>query len=73
MLSCPCKQCTERKQGCHGKCARYKEWRRVRDAGKAKRDSEMETTGYIVKNQTGRGKYRGYGGRPCRKSTEWTP
>lgn len=23
----PCKDCTERKQGCHSQCEKYKEWK----------------------------------------------
>ncbi len=23
---CPCKGCEDRREGCHGKCAEYKEW-----------------------------------------------
>ena len=27
----PCNECTEREVGCHGKCARYKQWRKELD------------------------------------------
>lgn len=28
-LHCPCKDCPDREVGCHGKCKRYAEWRKV--------------------------------------------
>ena len=27
MKMCPCKECEERKVGCHAKCEDYKEWK----------------------------------------------
>ena len=27
---CPCYNCQERTVGCHGKCAKYKEWQETR-------------------------------------------
>ena len=33
-MRCPCKNCTERKLGCHGTCERYKAWKDYDQANK---------------------------------------
>ena len=38
---CPCKDCSERYQGCHGKCSRYTEWRSEYDKMKAQLAAEI--------------------------------
>lgn len=30
--NCPCRDCPDRKLGCHGMCRRYQEWKKVNDA-----------------------------------------
>lgn len=37
MKTTPCKNCTERKLGCHGTCESYTEWKKVQDDICAKR------------------------------------
>lgn len=43
MKPAPCKNCTERKQGCHGKCEKYIEWCNYREALKKENDILNET------------------------------
>lgn len=45
MISC-CMNCTERRQGCHSLCARYKEFREKREAIRASRAKEREYTDF---------------------------
>ena len=41
---CPCMGCTDRHQGCHGKCDKYKEWRAKMDKlMKARQDARVDT------------------------------
>ena len=42
--NCPCWQCKERTEACHGKCERYGEWfARIQKAKEAERKDNVET------------------------------
>ena len=53
MTECPCRYCTERKVGCHGKCNKYKSWKKESDAINRKinqaKTSERITTDDIIR------------------------
>lgn len=36
-MKIPCKDCPDRKLGCHGKCDKYSEYRKCQDEANAKR------------------------------------
>lgn len=36
-MKIPCKDCQDRKLGCHGKCDKYSEYRKCQDEANAKR------------------------------------
>ena len=44
-MKCPCKECSKREVGCHGKCANYQEWRKWRDEQNAK-ERAIRNAGY---------------------------
>lgn len=43
----PCVGCEERAEGCHGKCERYAEYRRLIDEYKGERKLEGESLAYL--------------------------
>ena len=47
-MKTPCQHCEARKPGCHSECERYKEYRAVCDACKAKRKKESIMTEYGI-------------------------
>ncbi len=42
MLSAPCKDCAERRPGCHSECERYKEYSRERAELSKRRKADLE-------------------------------
>lgn len=44
----PCKDCKERKVGCHSTCEAYKEFQRQNDVTKANRRKESDANGYVI-------------------------
>ena len=44
----PCKDCKERKVGCHSTCEAYKEFQRQNDDTKANRSKESEANAYVI-------------------------
>ena len=51
----PCKDCSDRAVGCHGRCERYQEWKRDRDAILDAMNAEKAKTqlavNYVQKNK----------------------
>ena len=43
MKNAPCKECTERQQGCHGRCDKYKNWVNEHQKEKAFIDSTKQS------------------------------
>ena len=41
-MSCPCRECSDRKQLCHGSCERYKGWKKSLEAMAAARRADDE-------------------------------
>ena len=46
-MICPCKACTDREIGCHGECARYKEWRRMFEKERESRVKRLEAVDFL--------------------------
>lgn len=44
----PCKDCTEREVGCHGRCERYKAWRKDLDEKNRRERLQKQATKYPV-------------------------
>lgn len=54
MTKAPCKDCPDRKAGCHTVCKKYLEWQKVHDrefeAMRKQRDSDGMFADHIVRN-----------------------
>lgn len=50
----PCKDCTERRRGCHGECERYAEFVRACEALRRGRERRLIVAGY---GRESRGRY----------------
>ena len=46
----PCKDCTERKIGCHGKCERYKAFKEYHEAEKQQKIREGNAADYFIES-----------------------
>ena len=47
MNGCPCAGCDDREIGCHAKCERYKDWRRVMDERREEEHRRQESKGTL--------------------------
>ena len=50
-MTAPCKNCTDRQMGCHGKCERYKAYREVMDEAARKRYAAGEAEGLEIEGK----------------------
>ena len=44
-MNAPCNGCADRTVGCHSVCEKYKDWKRKKDAERAKRNEESMIKG----------------------------
>lgn len=54
----PCHHCTERHEGCHGTCERYKEFRAKLDAENNERIEQFQKSKLVARYIAGRRKYK---------------
>ena len=46
---CPCKKCSDRHAGCHGRCSAYKNWRDSMDEVRDKKNEDWQLRDYFTK------------------------
>ena len=47
----PCKDCFDRKLGCHGVCQRYKDWKGILAKEAEARQKELDSFGSLARNK----------------------
>lgn len=50
-MICPCKDCQNRKVGCHGSCEAYKEFQRSREAALAAKQKDVDANTYCIESR----------------------